>query len=258
MFKNTQITISNRVTLNFLNIEDYSSDLVDKIKEEIIKIWDGDLSDDDLNYVKSQMQSFFKDKNKDEEKKLAFVAEFMCHLYLRSIGFDQYSVLKNLEEIKAPKKGFDGLYERFGEMWLVECKSAMPTTVTNHNNKVGEAYRDIKNKIEKTSTKSNENNAWENAKNHFLHTEKKNQSLLKEIKDLKGLFVAGSEVKISRFNIIPCSTIYLADKWCMIDPDELQPKLESLLQRYDAKGLNVVCINKKSVDDFLKFINDNQ
>lgn len=257
MFNNSQIIVSDRITLNFLSIDDYSADLLDKIKEEIVKIWDGDLSDDDLKYVKSQMQSFFQDKQKDQEKKLAFVAEFMCHLYLRGIGFNQYSVLKNLEEIKAPKKGFDGLYELGGEMWLVECKSAMPATVTNHNNKVGEAYRDIKNKIEKTSQKDNENNPWENAKNHFLHTEKKNQTLLKDIKDLKGLFVAGSKIQIEKFNIIPCSTIYLGDKWCHIDCADLQPKLERLLKRYNAKSINVVCINKKSVEDFLKFINEN-
>lgn len=257
MFNHTKKIISDRIILHFLNINSYSSDLIESIKEEIVKIWDGDLSDDDLKFVKKQMQSFFKDKQKDEEKKLAFVAEFMCHLFLRTIGFSQYSVLKNLEEIKAPKKGFDGLYELDGDMWLVECKCAMPTTQTNHNNKVGEAYRDIKNKIEKTSQKDNENNPWENAKNHFVHTEKKNDTLLKDIKALKKLFVEGQKIQVEKFNIIPCSTIYLDDHWCAIDVEALTQKLEALLQRYNAKNINVICVNKKSAEDFLNFINDN-
>jgi hypothetical protein len=256
LFNQTQIKLSNRITINFLNIENYTDELIALIKEEIVKIWDGDLSDDDLKFVKKQMQSFFKDKQKDEEKKLAFVAEFICHLYLRHQGFSHYSVLKNLEEIKAPKKGFDGLYELDNSMWLVESKCAMPTTETNHNNKVGEAYRDIKNKIEKTSIIDNENNPWENAKNHFLHTEKKNDALLKDIKKLKNLFIEGKKIQVQKFNVIPCSTIYLGDKWSVIDSDLLKTKLEGLLKRYHAKNINVLCINKKSADDFLKFINE--
>ena len=256
MFNETQIKISNRITINFLNIDNYSSALISLIKDEITSIWDGDLSDEDLTYVKKQMRSFFKDKEKDEEKKLAFVAEFICHLYLRTRGFKQYSVLKNLEEIKAPKKGFDGLYELNDSMWLIESKCAMPTTKTTHNKKVGEAYRDLKNKIESTKVDDNENNPWENAKNHFLHTEKKNDTLLKQIKKLKNLFIDGSEIKINKFNVIPCSTLYMEEKWQVIDPNELRKKLERMLNRYNAKNINVLCINKKNITDFLNFIKD--
>lgn len=256
MFNETQIKISDRITVNFLNIDKYSSALISLIKDEITSIWDGDLSDEDLIYVKKQMRSFFKDKEKDEEKKLAFVAEFICHLYLRTQGFEQYSVLKNLEEIKAPKKGFDGLYELNNSMWLIESKCAMPTTKTNHNKKVGEAYRDLKSKIETTKIDDNENNPWENAKSHFLHTEKKNDTLLNQIKKLKNLFIDGNEIKINKFNVIPCSTLYMEENWQVIDSDKLKIKLERLLNRYNAKNINVLCVNKKNIKDFLNFIKE--
>lgn len=254
MFYETINKISPRVTLNYINIEDYSDELIQLIKDEMMLIWDGDFTDDDLKLVKKQMKSFFN--KKDDEKKFAFVAEFICHLYLRYNGFAQYSVLKNLEEIKAPKKGFDGLYERDNVMWLVESKSAMPTTVTNHNAKVSEAYNDLKGKIEKTSSDKNLNNPWENAKNHFLHTEKRNDSLLKEIKKLKKLFVDDKHLKIENFNVIPCSTIYLEDKWCSIENDELTEKLTGLVKRYKAKAITILCVNKKSIENFMSFINE--
>jgi hypothetical protein len=254
LFNETQIKISNRITINFINIDNYSIEFISLIKAEITAIWDGDFSEDDLNYVKKQMRSFFKDK--DNEKKLAFVAEFICHLYLRYQGFQQYSVLKNLEEIKAPKKGFDGLYEFDNSMWLVESKCAMPTTETNHNRKISEAYNDLKNKIELTRIEDNENNPWENAKNHFIHTEKKNEALIKQIKKLKILFIDGCDIKINKFNVIPCSTLYLEEKWKIIDSDELKVKLEKMLKRYKAQKINVLCINKKSITNFINFIKE--
>ena len=88
-------------------------------------------------------------------------------------------------------------------MWLVESKCAMPTTIATHNEKVSEAYNDLKGKIKKTSSTENLNNPWANAKNHFLHMEKKNDSLLNEIKKLKKLFVNDKNSKIENLMSYP-------------------------------------------------------
>ena len=40
-------------------------------------------------------------------------------------------------------------------------------TTVNHNDKIGEAYRDLKDKIENNTDILNKNNPWENAKSHF-------------------------------------------------------------------------------------------
>jgi len=256
LFKETKISISEKISVHFLNIETYSPDLINLIKLEIINVWDGDFSDYNLSHVKSQIKSFFKSKQND--KKLAFVAEFICHLYLRQIGFQQYSVLKNLEEIKAPKKGFDGLYENNNIVWLLESKSAIPDrkTPVTHNDKVGEAYRDLKDKIEKNTSEENKNNPWENAKSHFLYTQKRNDSLLKHIKRLSISYENREKMKINDYNVIPCSTIYLENNYCEINKTELEKKLKSLLKRYKAKNITVLCVNKKNIESFIKFINE--
>ncbi|TWP28069.1 hypothetical protein ETU08_10165 [Apibacter muscae] len=254
VFKDSKFKISENFSLHFINIETYSSDLINLIKSEIVKVWDGDLSEYELSLVKNQIKRFFKEKT--ENQNYGFVAEFICHLYLRYIGFQQYSVLKNLEEIKAPKKGFDGLYEKDGIVWLIESKSASPNrkTFVTHKNKVAEAYRDLKDKLEKNTSDENKNNPWENAKSHFLYTQKKDDSIFKHINRLSISYEKQDIMKIDDFNVIPCSTIYLDKDYCEINNVELEKSLKSLLNRYKAKNMSVLCINKKDIKCFINFI----
>ncbi len=256
MFKETEIKVSKKIFLHFINIKEYSIELIDQIKLEIIKIWDGDLTDYDLRHVKSQIRNFLKSKSND--KKLAFVAEFICHLYLRTKGFEQYSLLKNLEEVKAPKKGFDGLYEKDKLLWILESKAAIPErkTPVTHNDKVGEAYRDLKEKIEINTDEENKNNPWENAKSHFILTQKRNESLSKQIKSLSKSYEEREKMLIDNYNVIPCSTIYLDENYFEIDSIKLEKNLKRLLKNYKAKLITVICINKKSIDNFIEFINE--
>lgn len=253
MFNETEIVISEKITLNFLNIESYSDSLIALITKEIGFIRNGDLSDENLKYIKKAIKAWFQKKGKDERPKIGYVSEFICHIYLRSKNFEQYFLFKNLEE-NGPKKGFDGLYLKDDEMWLVESKSTSDLK-KNHPTKVNEAYTDIKKKIE--SINPNDNNPWENSKNHLDNRNiKLNENLSKTIKELSVDFFEHNAHKIEEFNIIPSSTIYLGDKWELINNEDLKTKLEKLCADYKVKKLNVVCVNKKSIDDFIKFINE--
>jgi hypothetical protein len=252
IFNHTVIQLDKKVTLNFINVENYTKDLVKLIEEEIGFIRNGIVNDEDINDVKKRIKIWIDRKQKDERAKNGFVAEFICHLYLRSTKYEQYSLFKNLEE-RGPKKGFDGLYMLDDEMWLVESKST--TVLTNtHFSEINKAYSDIKSKIESSEEDLEINDPWENAKHH-VQVANPNKTLTENMKKLSSDFINNRKHKIKEFNIIPCSTIYLKGSWRKIDNDELKKKLEKEIVKKEAKKLNVICINKKSVDDFIKFIN---
>lgn len=252
MFKETQIVLSEKLTLNLLNIENYSKEFIELIEQEIGHIRNGDLSDEDIIYIKKSIKRWFQKKGEDERPKIGYVAEFISHLYLRTKKFEQYFLFKNLED-NGPKKGFDGLYLKDEEIWLLESKSTGDFK-KNHATKISEAYKDIKNKIESLNLK--DNNPWENSKNHLENRNiKENENLSKKINKLSEDFLNQIPHKIEEYNIIPSSTIFMGDKFKITDNEKLKIKLEGLCKDFGAKKLNVLCVNKKSIDDFIKFIN---
>ena len=78
-----------------------------------------------------------------------------------------------------------------------------------------------------------------------MHTEKRNDQILKLIKNLSISYEERENMTINSFNVIPCSTIYLLDNYHEINSTELEEKLTTLLSRYTAKNIAVLCINKK-------------
>lgn len=251
IFNHTVIQLDKKVTLNFINVENYTNDFIKLIEAEIGFIRNGNVNDEDIKDVKKRIKIWIDRKKKDERAKNGFVAEFICHLYLRSTNFEQYSLFKNLEE-RGPKKGFDGLYMLNDEMWLVESKS---TTVlkNSHLSEINKAYTDIKNKIESSEEDLDINDPWENAKHH-IQVANPNKTLNENMKKLSSDFINNRKHKIKEFNIIPCSTIYLKGSWKEINVEELKNKLKNEIVKKEAKKLNVLCVNKKSVDDFITFI----
>lgn len=253
IFGESQIVLNSKITLNFLNIESYSNDLLKLITGEIGYIRNGDLSDEDLNDVKKKIKKWLDQKKKDDRAKNGFIAEFICHLYLRYINFEQYSLFKNLEE-NGPKKGFDGLYLLDDTMWLLESKSTENIKKT-HVSKINEAYKDIKEKLE-SSEENNVNDPWENAKNHLDNRNLKLNKLLSEnVKKLTSDFINNRKHNIKEFNIIPSSTIYLKDNWEEINVEKLKDEFKISLRGKNAKKLIVLCVNKKSIEGFMNFIN---
>lgn len=63
IFNETIIHLNKKVSLNLINIENYSVELFSLINDEIAKIWDGDLDDNDFETVKLEFNSWLCKKN---------------------------------------------------------------------------------------------------------------------------------------------------------------------------------------------------
>lgn len=249
-------TVSDDLKLHFINIGDYDNIIIEAIKNNITKICNGIAGDDDIDVLKIEMKSWFL--GKDSAKICGFISEFFCHLYLNQLNFEQHFLFRNLEETRAMKKGFDGLYQFENETFLYESKSTLPTTSSTHNDNIGEAYRDLRDKLNgsKLDSQGNPLDPWSNAINHAsLQQINPDKTLIQNLNDFKKKFIKGAFENIKNFNIIPSSTIYMEDDWECIDINVLKPKLLSLINRYQFKKINVLCINKKSVDGFITYLN---
>jgi hypothetical protein len=167
-----------------------------------------------------------------------------------------------LEDKGSMKKGFDGLYQMDNEMWLYESKSSLPTTISaNHNSNISEAYNDIKSKLKGTKTNNNGNpiSPWDNAVNHALIANiDHNKTLIQNLKKFRERFIKKDFENIKNFNVIPSSTIFLEENWKNIDSADLENKLKKLINRYEYNKMNIICINKKSINSFIRYINDVQ
>lgn len=254
----TIINISNEKSFHFLSIEKYDDNIQKLIKSNLVAIWDGILSDTEIELVKKQFTIWFE--GKDDSKKIGFIAEFFCHLYMKQLKFEQHFLFKNLEESNSMKKGFDGLYQKNNEIWLYESKSSLPTTKdATHNANIGDAYWDISKKINgtKKDKKGNPIDPWDNAINHAGHFHvERDTTLLKNLKEYKKRFFNKDFEKIDDFNVIPSSTIYLEENWKDINETELESKLKKLTKDYKFNKMNIICINKKSINDFINFISE--
>ena len=250
---------ADKLIFHFINIEDYDKDFKQLIDNYIVSIYDNTFDDKDILLVKQQLKEWFEDKKGDENKKAGFVAEFICHLYLNQLKYEQHFLFANLEEQGSMKKGFDGLYMMNNKMWLYESKSSLSTTTSaNHNSNISEAYRDIRDKLqgEKVNTHGNPISPWSNAVNHAsVANIDGNETLIQNLKEFRNRFIKKDFEDIKNFNVIPSSTIFLEDKWGSINNSDLETKLKSLTSKYEYKKMNIICINKKSIDNFIEYIN---
>lgn len=251
MFDDIAIIQGNKRDLHFISIADYSEALITEITSEIGKIWNGDLDGkDEIELIKLEISSLLSSKSIRQQHGL--VSEFICHIYLRSKAFEQYFLFRNLEE-KGMKKGFDGIYLSNDSFWIYESKSSLSDTKdASHNSNISEAYNDLKKKIEGTNRT---NNPWKNAYTHLSNRAiKENTTLAQTIKSFSSDYTKGKYYDISKFNVIPSSTLYLDNKWNTINSEELNSKLSKLIKKYQCKNILVICINKKSINDFLNFL----
>lgn len=239
--------IGNGNCLHVINIEKIDSKLKNLIDSNIVSIWQGKTKTN-LAIVKAQIKSFLESKKGSTIEKGA-IAEFFLHLYLNEVGFKQECLFQNLEE-GAIKKGFDGYYSLEGEEWILESKSgSINTQNISHINKVNEAYNDLNNKISGNVT----NDPWNNA---FFHAKLAGTKIkiLKNIKKLSDDFILNKYPNIQDFNIIPGSTIFLENSWGPINTDELEEKIKKLLKKLKFKKINILCVNKKSLELFKNYL----
>ena len=147
------------------------------------------------------------------------------------------------------------MYGIDNEFYIYESKSSLETTLdATHNSNISEAYNDLKKKIEGINTT---NNPWRNAYNHsILRSVNYNDTISKTLKKLSKDYVAKKFEKIESYNIIPSSTIFLGARYTVIDKDDLINKITNLTKGYKSKNLNVLCLNKKTIQNFINYLDE--
>jgi len=232
--------------IHFLKIDDINDNFQSLLDTYIVSICDSE-DDTPIDIIKAELRTFFN--SKDSNTTMGAVAEFLVHVYLKAIGFNQECLYRNLEE-NSIKKGFDGYYSYSNEEWVMESKSgSIDTKGINHKGKIKEAYSDLKNKLEGKGT----NNPWRNALNH-AKVVGASTDILKNIKTLSQNYVRKTYPDISTLNIIPASTIFHDKGGDVKNFSVKHGDIASLIETVDYGQINVICINKKSITAFVKFL----
>lgn len=256
MFGRYKIKLSDKITLHLISIDSYSSRLKNFIESNIHQIWNGDNeiieSNNDIKITKKELINLLDKKS--ALQKNGVISEFICHLYLRANKFKQHFLFSNLEE-KGMKKGFDGLYGIDNDFYIYESKSSLESTLdATHNSNISEAYNDVKKKIEGINTT---NNPWRNAYHHStLRSVNFNDTISKTLKKLSKDYVDKKFEKIESHNIIPSSTIFLGDRFSVIDKNDLKDKISNLTKYYKCNHLNVLCLNMRTIQNFIDYLNE--
>lgn len=201
--------LAHNIELNIVHIDQYDQVLFTELDKAIVSICEGK-SDSTYVEVKKRMRNFLK--GKDEKKVYGSISEFFIHLYLKTQKYKQDCLFFNLEE-NSVKKGFDGVYTKNNEIYIMESKSGKHASKEiSHVAKVKESYRDLEKYLEGKSSKGK--NPWINAFSHANQISvKTKKSVRDKIKEIQRNFDNNVFSQISEFNIIPCSTIYLDGNW---------------------------------------------
>ncbi len=247
---NSKIFNENDIEMHFIDIEEYLPEFMAYLEEHFVSICEGD-SGNDINVVKKRAVEFFENKN--NSTKMGGVAEFIVHLYLKSLGYKQECTYFNLEE-KSIKKGFDGYYSKNDLEWIMESKSgSIMTANISHNKKIKEAYEDLRNKVSGKST----NNPWKNAYNHASNIDvNTNKNIRKNIQLLSNQFTNKVYYTTKKFNIIPASTIFLDNNWRITDYNLVRNEIKKIVSGFEYNNLITVSVTKKSIELFLEYIKD--
>jgi hypothetical protein len=235
--------------LHIINIKEIDTELSSLIDESLVTICEGN-SDTDIKTIKKRLVALLTPK-RGTTLEMGIIAEFFSHLYLTASGFKQEFLFFNLEE-GAAKKGFDGYYSRDKETWIFESKSGKITSKNiSHHSKINEAYIDLKKKI----SGDVKNNPWQNAYTHASQIDVESEENIREnLKKLSQDFTNGIHQNINNFNVMPGSTIFLEGTWESIDTASLEPEIKNKTTKYDFKKINIVCINKNSIDLFWDYL----
>jgi hypothetical protein len=247
--------ISEGVELHVIDLVDLTPEIIKQLDENLVQICEGD-SCSSLDLVKSNFFRFLN--SKDYRTQIGAVAEFFVHLYLRQSNLKQEFLFFNLEE-GSIKKGFDGFFSNETEEYLVESKSGLDSTAgISHKSKIKEAYEDISSVIAGDSRKS-KNNPWRNAYNHASHIDVgTSKTIRKKIRELSNLFDNGQFSSVDKFNIIPCSSIFVTDEWSVETSRAILETEDGFFMGLRAKSLKAICITKASYESFFSYLRGEQ
>lgn len=185
--------------------------------------------------------------NTNIDRKKGAIAEFFIHLYLNSIEMKQKCLFKNLEE-NSPKKGFDGIYEdKCGNNWFIESKSGMLKSCL-HQDKVEEAYRDIKNKF----SNNTKNDPWLNAYHHCKNVNS-TDTLLKQLVLLSDDYDNKKPIDMKEYNIGPCGTVF-DNTGSAYDEKLISKKIIQYFKGKEYKNLYSICITHRAMQEFENYL----
>ncbi|RTZ24243.1 hypothetical protein EKN09_04710, partial [Vibrio penaeicida] len=137
MLNSECIQLDSSKSLHVIEIESITEDTKKLLDTYFVSICEGD-SDSKIDLVKKRLAKFLETKS--VEIQMGAIAEFFVHLYLNQLSFKQEFLFFNLEE-NSIKKGFDGLFSKDYETFLVESKSgALLTKGISHKKKLNTAY----------------------------------------------------------------------------------------------------------------------
>lgn len=243
-----KVIIKDSKEIHIINIKDIDGEFSEVIDKYFVKICEGD-SGSKIKIVKKKVRKFLDSKS--DETKIGAIAEFFIHLHLNKLNFKQECKFLNLEE-GSIKKGFDGYYSKNNEEWIMESKSGFITTKNiSHVSKIKVAYEDLDNKIKGDTS----NDPWNNAYNHACHRDiGTKESIITHIKKLSDDFEEDKFYNIKDFNIIPGATIFLDGTWIDNNFDEQINKVEKLISKLNYNKIIVICLTKKCMNLFIKFL----
>lgn len=254
MFAVAEFDIDTNIKLAIIDVPEIDEELKVFIDNNIVSICEGN-TDGDITTVKKDLSNLFKGSEehpKTNDWIMGATAEFFMHLFIRSKGFKQEFLYRNLEE-DSIKKGFDGLYSISSDIWLMESKSgSIDTLGISHKNKVKEAIKDLSNKI---AGINQTNNPWRNAYSHVSQIDvEASTSLRSDIKKLADDFTNGQYKNVAEFNTIPCGTIFLDGTWQQFVPEKIKTDIESIKEKLKGRNIYVLCMTYNTVDMFMEYI----
>jgi hypothetical protein len=237
-----------------IDIEEIDGSLSELIDQKLVSICIPNSEIYDLPTVKKKILKFLQTKNNNKKTGkvnnivVGTIVEFMLHLFFISIGFKQEFQFLNLEEGGSMKKGFDGFYTNKNLDWILESKSG-GLEKNAHENKINDAYIDLKAKFTGNVT----NNPWFNAFNHVKNVKAK-KTLIEKIESLSFRYDNKDFEDIKNLNIIPCSTLIMENKFAKINKKHLVDILNIQINKYEYNQAIFVCINKKSLSHFRNYL----
>lgn len=242
--------ISDSIDLLYFDVENLE-DVSSYLDGQIVQIYSGVLSESTIEDVKKSFKILFETKLKNIKWVYGAVGEFFAHLLLNHKGFKQNFLFQNLEE-RSIKKGFDGLYSIDDVLWLMESKSGEGNAINKHVEKVKDASRDLKNKVDGSARFRN---PWRNAYHHASHMDVGTEKTVRaQIKNLMNQYNDEKYHEISEFNIIPCATLFYAEEIEKHDLDELCNELRVFFLSFPHNRVKVVCVSNAALKSFLAYL----
>lgn len=233
--------------ISVFDVPDITGTTRDIIDQEISNICKGN-NQTDLLLVKKELKR--RSSNWSDSQKMGAVAEFFIHLYMKIEDYKQEFLFFNLEE-SSFKKGFDGLYTKGEDYWIMESKSGENTV---HKSKVREAFNDLYNKI----TTNVDNNPWQNAYNHAAHRDVGSaERLLTDLRRMGEDFENDRYQNIEEQNIMPCATVFLGGTWTEQNHENIVQTIKTI-NILQGKKIHVVCVTQASYDAFFKYLEEEE